>query len=93
MRKLLLGENFVEQEVAGVYDKRMLNVVLKAYLYDRGTAVRPQAALPGPGKTLVPGSARPIGSAGRRNIDEAQRQLARSGRLEDAETVFERLLR
>ena len=94
MRKTALAEGFNEVEVAGVYDKRMLNILLKAWLYDQGMAVRPQAVLPGQGRSLVPGSARPInGSAGRRNIDEAQRQLARTGKLEDATVYFQRLLR
>jgi hypothetical protein len=96
MRRTALNENFNEVEVAGVYDKRMLNVLYKAWMYDEGMAVRPvaQAALPGSGKSLAPGSARPLnGSAGRRNVDEAQRQLARSGKLEDAEHYFQRLLR
>jgi hypothetical protein len=94
MRQTALAEGFNEQEVAGVYDKRMLNILLKAHLYDQGMAVRPQAVIPGKGKALVPGSARPInGSAGRRNIDEAQRQLARTGKMEDAEGFFQRLLR
>ena len=94
MRKTALNEGFNEVEVAGVYDKRMLNVLLKAWLYDQGMAVRPQAVLPGQGKSLVPGSARPMnGSAGRRNIDEAQRQLARTGKVEDAAVYFQRLLR
>ena len=96
MRKTALAEGFAEHEVAGVYDRRMLNVLFKAWLYDQGMAVKPQAqaALPGPGRSLAPGSARPLsGSAGRRNVDEAQRQLARTGRLEDAADYFHRLLR
>jgi hypothetical protein len=94
MRQTALAEGFNEQEVAGVYDKRMLNILFKAWMYDQGMAVRPQAVIPGKGKALVPGSARPInGSAGRRNIDEAQRQLARTGRMEDATAFFDRLLR
>jgi hypothetical protein len=94
MRKTALAEGFLEHEVAGVYDKRMLNVLFKAWMYDQGMAVRPQAALPGPGKSLVPGSARPLnGSAARRNVDEASKQLARTGKLEDAERYFQRLLR
>jgi hypothetical protein len=93
MRQTALAEGFNEVEVAGVYDKRMLNVLFKAWLYDRGMAVRPQAALPGRGKSLVPGSATPIGNAGRRNIDEAQKQLARTGRMEDATNFFQRFLR
>ena len=93
MRKTALAEGFSEMEVAGVYDKRMLNVLFKAWMYDQGMTVRPQAVLPGKGKSLVPGSATPIGNAGRRNIDEAQRQLARTGRIDDATVVFQRLLR
>jgi len=95
MRKTALAEGFTEPEVAGVYDKRMLNVLFKAWMYDQGLTVRaqPQAVLPGKGKSLVPGSATPIGNAGRRNIDEAQRQLARTGRMEDATAYFQRLLR
>ena len=93
MRKTALAEGFTEPEVAGVYDKRMLNVLLKAWLYDQGMTVRPQAVLPGKGKSLVPGSATPLGNAGRRNIDEAQRQLARTGKMEDAVGYFQRLLR
>ena len=98
MRKTALAEGFNEAEVAGVYDKRMLNVLFKAWMFDQGMAVRPQAvqaALPnGQSRALVPGSARPLqGSAGRRNIDEAQRQLARTGRMEDATNLFQRLLR
>jgi hypothetical protein len=97
MRKTALAEGFSEMEVAGVYDKRMLNVLFKAWLYDQGMAVKPvaQAALPGPnGRSLAPGSARPLsGSAGSRKVDEAQRQLARTGKMEDAETYFHRLLR
>ncbi len=93
MRKTALAEGFNETEVAGVYDKRMLSVLFKAWMYDQGMAVRPQAALPGHGRSLVPGSATPIGNAGRRNIDEAQRQLARTGKMEDATAFFQRLLR
>lgn len=95
MRKTALAEGFFEHEVAGVYDRRMLNVLFKAWMYDQGLTVRaqPQAVLPGKGTSLVPGSARPIGSAVRRNIDEAQRQLARTGKMEDATNFFQRLLR
>ena len=94
MRKTALAEGFNEVEVAGVYDKRMLNVLLKAWLYDQGMAVRPQAVIPGQGRALAPGSARPqLGSAGRRNVDEASKQLARTGKLEDAAAYFQRLLR
>jgi hypothetical protein len=96
MRKTALAEGFQEHEVAGVYDKRMLNVLFKAWLYDQGMAVRaqPQAVISsGNGKALAPGSARPLSGSAGRKVDEAQRQLARTGRMEDAEHYFQRLLR
>jgi hypothetical protein len=70
-----------------------LNILLKSYLYTRGMAVRPQAVIPGTGKALIPGSATPIGNAGRRNVDEAFRRQAKSGSLEDTAALYQRLLR
>jgi len=93
MRQEALNEGFNEQEVAGVYDKRMLNILFKSHLYTHGMAVRPQAVIPGKGKALIPGAATPIGNATRRNVDEAFRRQAKSGSIEDTANLFQRLLR
>lgn len=93
MRRTAMNAGFTEQEVATVYDKRMLSILRKASKYDRLMAAKPRAVVPGKGKTLTPGSAPRIGNAARKSIDEAQSRLAKSGRIDDAATVFERLIR
>jgi len=93
MRRTAMSHGFTEQEVATVYDSRMLSVLRKASKYDRLMAAKPRAVIPGKGRALTPGSAPRIGNAGRRNIDEAQSRLAKSGRLDDAASVFEKIIR
>ena len=93
MRKTAFSAGFSEQEVATVYDPRMLSVLRKASKYDRMMAAsRPRAEVPGKGRTLTPGAATPLGNAPRKGLDDAQRRLASSGRLDDAADVFRRLL-
>lgn len=84
---------FSEGELATVYDKRMLRVLDHAAKYDQAMAARPKAVIPGKGKTLTPGVATPAGNATRRSLDDAQQRLAKTGRLDDAASVFQRLLR
>ena len=94
MRAYARKEGFSEAEAATVYDKRMLHVLRKAALYDRLTASgKPKPVRPGQGKALIPGVASPVGHAARRHIDEAQQRLAKTGRLEDAASVMQRLIR
>jgi hypothetical protein len=93
MRRTAFAAGFSEQEVATVYDPRMLAILRKASKYDRMmAAAKPQAVVPGRGKTLTPGAATPLGNAPRKSLDEASRRLASSGRLEDATEVFRRML-
>ena len=93
MRRTAMAAGFSEQEVATVYDPRMLDVLWKASKYDRMIAGQPKPVIAGMGRTLTPGAATPLGGNGRRkSFDDAQRQLARSGSLEDAADVFRRML-
>ena len=93
MRRTAMAAGFSEFEVATVYDPRMLDVLWKASKYDRMTATAPRAVVSGKGRTLTPGAATPFnGNARRSGFDDAQRQLARSGKLDDAAEVFRRLL-
>ena len=93
MRRTAFAEGFSEQEVATVYDPRMLSILRKASKYDRMmAAAKPRAEVPGKGRTLTPGAATPIGNAPRKGLDEANRRLASSGRLDDAAEVFRRIL-
>jgi hypothetical protein len=93
MRKIGLEYGFNEQELSTVYDPRMLAVLHDASLYRRALAAKPRPVLPDKGRTLAPGSARPIGSATRKGIDDLQSKLAKSGKLDDASALFQRLIR
>lgn len=93
MRRTALTEGFTEEELNGVFDSRMLQVLLKASKYDRIIATKPkpkQAATksvpPGPGKRSVNGT-------GRKGIADAMKKLARTGTVEDAAPVFDQILR
>ena len=84
---------FTEHEVSTVYDPRMLEVLLDASEQRSAKANIPRPIAPDKGRTLAPGSARPVGSAARRGIDDAQRQLAKTGKLDDAAALFQRLIK
>lgn len=90
MRRTGLAHGFSEQELSNVYDSRMLMVLLKASKYDRMMANRPKAARRGT-KSVPPGA----GSNGtaHKGVSRAQRQLSRSGHVDDAARVFEKLIR
>jgi hypothetical protein len=93
MRRTAAAAGFSELEVATVYDPRMLDILWKASKYDRMTAAAPRAVVTGKGRTLAPGAATPLlGNARRSGFDDAQRRLAKSGKLDDAAEVFRRLL-
>lgn len=92
MRRTALDAGFNEEQIAQVFDERMQTVLLWASKYRRMMAAQPKAVIPGKGRTLAPGSATPLnGNASRRGFEEASRQLASSGRLDDAAKVFERM--
>ena len=93
MRRTAFAAGFSEQEVATVYDPRMLSILRKASKYDRMmSSAKPRAEVPGKSRTLTPGAATPLGNAPRRGLDDAQRRLASSGKLDDAAEVFRRIL-
>jgi hypothetical protein len=93
MRRTAAAAGFSEYEVATVYDPRMLDILWKASKYDRMTAAAPRAVVTGKGRTLAPGAATPLltGNARRNGFDDAQRQLAKTGKISDAAEVFRRL--
>ena len=94
MRAYAKSLGFSEGEIATVYDKRMLLVLRDAARYRQSTAEQPKPVQPGKGRALVPGASTPhTREVGRRSIDEAMNKLAKSGRLDDAASVFQRLLR
>lgn len=93
MRKTGLAAGFTEQEIAAVYDSRMLTVLRKASKYDRMMAAKPKAAIPDKGKTLVPGGGKSASSSTRNGYGQAARNLARTGSIDDAAVFFRKFTR
>jgi len=93
MRRAGQEYGFGEEELRTVYDPRMLAVLHDASKYRRMTANKPRPVMPDKGRTLAPGAARPMGSAARRGIDDLQSKLAKTGKLDDAAALFQRLIK
>lgn len=92
MRRTAVNAGFNDYEIATVYDPRMLTVLWKASRFDRMTAAAPRAVVQGKGMSMAPGAATPFTRNARRNgVDDAQRQLAKTGRIDDAAEVFRKL--
>ena len=93
MRRTALSLGFNDYEVSTIFDPRMLDTLLMADRYVQMTRDRPNPVVAGKGRTLTPGAATPgIGNGRRKGFDDAQRQLARTGRIDDATEVFRRFL-
>ena len=92
MRRTALSHGFSEDEVGSTYDERMMSVLLKAAKYDNIQASRPFPVQPERGGALRPGSAPRIGNGAARTMNDAQKRLASSGRIEDAAAVMAQFL-
>ena len=92
MRRTALTEGFSEEELNGVFDSRMLMVLLKASKYDRMVAARPKpkqvgkSVTPGPGKRSTNGT-------GRKGFSDAMKNLSKTGSVESAAPVFDAIMR
>ena len=96
MRRTGLAAGFNEQEIATVFDPRMLSILYKASKYDRMQSAQVRVENPGKGRTLTPGAATPrLGNAPRKGLDEAQKAPSRtSGQpCDDAAAVMSHFLR
>jgi len=89
MRETAFNLGFTEQEVARVYDSRMLKVLLKASKYDRLMAARPVPVKRGK-SPVKPGT----GSNGtvQRGSSQAMKRLSRTGSIDDAASVFQNII-
>jgi hypothetical protein len=93
MRATLLAHGFSEDEIGTTYDERMLSVALKASKYDKMVANKPFPVQPERGGALQPGSAPRVGNGAARSMNEAQKRLASTGRVDDAALVMAQFLR
>jgi hypothetical protein len=71
----------------------MLSVLHKAAKYDNMMRNKPLPTQPDKGVTLQPGSAPRIGNGAARSMNDAQKRLASTGRVDDAADVMKQLLR
>ena len=93
MRRTAMNHGFSEDEVGTTYDERMLSILHKAAKYDNMQANKPFPVQPERGGALQPGSAPRIGNGAGRSLNDAQKRLAASGRMEDAAAVMAQFLR
>jgi hypothetical protein len=88
MRRTALAHGFSDDEIGSTYDERMLSILHKAAKYDNIIAQRPVAVQPDRGATLQPGHAPRVGDSRTRMMNDAQKKLAASGRVDDAAAVM-----
>jgi hypothetical protein len=93
MRRTALTEKFSEEEIAQVYDSRMLNILLKASKYDRMMAARPKPVQRVRSKPIAPGAGSARTRTAQRGVSTAMKQLNKTGSIEDAAVVFDELIR
>lgn len=93
MRRTALEAGFTEDEISTTYDERMLSVLHKAARFDNMMRNKPIPVQPERGSALTPGSAPRIGNGAMRTMNDAQRRLAASGRVDDAALVMAQFLR
>ena len=93
MRRTLLSHGFSEDEIGSTYDERMMSVALKASKYDKMMANKPFPVQPERNGALQPGAAPRIGNGAARSMNDAQKRLASTGRVDDAALVMAQFLR
>ena len=93
MRRTAAAHGFSEDEIGTTYDERMLSILLKAAKYDRMQANKPFPVQPERQGALQPGSAPRVGNGAQRSMNEAQKRLASTGRVDDAAAVMAQFIR
>jgi hypothetical protein len=93
MRRTAMEAGFSEDEIGTTYDERMLTILNKAAKYDNMMRNKPLPVQPERQGALQPGSAPRIGNGAARSMNEAQKRLAATGRVDDAALVMAQFLR
>ena len=93
MRRTAMAHGFSEDEIGTTYDERMLSILHKAAKYDNIIAQRPVPVQPERNGALQPGTAPRIGDSRARTMNDAQKRLASSGKVDDAALVMAQFLR
>ena len=93
MRRTAKEAGFSDDEIGSTYDERMLTVLNKAAKYDNMMRNKPLPVQPERNGALQPGSAPRVGNGAARSMNEAQRRLQATGRVDDAALVMAQFLR
>jgi hypothetical protein len=93
MRQTAQEAGFSDDEIGTTYDERMLSILHMASKYRNMMRNKPLPVQPDRGVALTPGSAPRIGNGAQRSMNDAQKRLASTGRVDDAADVMKQLLR
>jgi hypothetical protein len=93
MRATALELGFNDDEIGTTYDERMLTALHWAAKFRNMMRNKPLPVQPDKGVALAPGSAQRIGNGAARGMNDAQRRLAATGRVDDAALVMAQLIR
>jgi hypothetical protein len=93
MRRTAREAGFNDDEIGTTYDERMLTILNKAAKYDNMMRNKPLPVQPERGGALQPGSAPRVGNGAARSMNDAQKRLAATGRVDDAAAVMAQFLR
>jgi len=93
MRRTASAHGFSEDEIGTTYDERMLSILHKAAKYDRMMENKPFPVQPERQGALRPGSAPRVGNGAARSMNDAQKRLASTGRVDDAAAVMAQFIR
>jgi len=93
MRRTAMSHGFSEDEIGTTYDERMLSILHKAAKYDRMMENKPFPVQPERQGALRPGSAPRVGNGAARSMNDAQKRLASTGRVDDAAAVMAQFIR
>jgi hypothetical protein len=91
MRQTAAEAGFSDDEIGTTYDERMLSILHMAAKYRNMMRNRPLPVQPD--VPLKPGSAPRIGNGAARGMNDAQKRLASTGRVDDAADVMAQLIR
>lgn len=91
MKRTALAAGFSEEEVATVYDSRLLRILQKASKYDRMMAAKPKPVRNGQAQNQTKSRTVKNGAA-QKDFGRAQRRLTQTGSIEDAASVFHKLI-
>jgi hypothetical protein len=90
MRRTARAAGYTDAEIAQLYDARAVTILLKAAAHDRMMAAKPKPVRQGYAPSKRNGST-PSRNL-QRSFERAEKRLSRSGSINDAAAVFERIL-